>query len=234
MLLAIELLIIGDAEQPVGFQVQALDYQGNSFSPAVEIERILIAELSSSGLFYQPWRHSTTEPASVLAWRLAGIRYLISGKINETDDSISVQLTIEDTLGVTPTVVHAELNRSAWQRAAQVLSQQLFYSLFYATYTDTTDAHYLNNENRAQSRYLVRLVQTVKSHWQSDEKSGQCRVNVSQLPGGHVQSFDLENDCDTNLNEGIKNLFNDLQRLPYQGYQRQFIRRLVFHFMAVS
>lgn len=231
---ALELMIIGDADQPVGFQVQPLKYQGNGISPAVEIEGILVAELSNSGLFYQPWRKPAKTPRSALAWRLLGIRYLISGEINEGDDSMAVNLTIEDTLGGTPTLVYAELNLTAWQRAAQVLSQQLFYSLFYATYTDQSEAHYLNNENRDKSRYLVRLVQTVKSHWHSEVKSGQCRVSVSQFPGGSVQSSTIEKNCDEKLNAEISTLFSDVQNLPYQGFKEQFMRRLRFHFMVVN
>ena len=160
-----QFIVVGGANKPVGLYFKPLSYHGPGVSPAVAIENILLARLSQSGLFYQPWRIEPKEHWNLYHWRLAGVRYVSSGDMEETDQAIDLRLTITDTLGTTPTFVWVELNADAWQQATWVFSRQLLYSLFYATYTDAVDSQYLQNTEPDETRYWMDLVKTLKGHW---------------------------------------------------------------------
>ncbi len=232
---AIELVIVGDANHPVAFKVQPFKYEGEGVSPAIEMERIISISLSNNGLFHQPLRQPATMPTSSLEWQSAGIHYLINGVIRENNGAMGVRLTVEAThKGAHPHVLNVELHPETWQIAMQLLSQKIFYHLFYNTYTDQSKSRNLNDDKDESLDYLVHLVRTVKNHWSSEVKSGHCVVNLKQLPGGNVQSFAIEKDCDNKLEPEINAIFSGLDDLPYEEFKAQFMRYLRFHFMAVE
>lgn len=225
-------IIIGGADNPVGVIMRPLNYEGNGISPAVVIEDILVAQLSQSGLFHQPWQLKSRDKWNLHHWRLAGVRYLISGRIEENEQSIHLHLTITDTLGTTPTNVWVELNGDAWQQATRVFARQLLYSLFYATYTDDINSQYLNDTEPEETRYWIALVQTIKSHWHNRQVRGECRVNVTQLPGGQVQSYVFAEQCDEDFVVELQTLFEQLTELPYGGFNAPFAQNFTVNFVA--
>lgn len=225
-------IVVGGADKPVGVYMKPFTYQGSGVSPAVVIENILLARLAQSGLFYQPGRLQPQAQWNLYHWRLAGVRYLISADINETELAIDVRLTVTDTLGTTPTFVWVELNKDAWQQATRVFARQLLYSLFYATYTDAIDSQYLDNTEPAETRYWLALVATLKQHWRNHETRGECRVSVSQLPGGQIHKYTIEPDCDIRLSDEVEQLFASIKTLPYGGLNAPFVRYFTVTFIA--
>lgn len=230
--LAPHFIIVGGAQKPVGVFIKPLEYHGTGVSPAVDIENILLAALAQSGLFYQPGRQQPQTNWSLAHWRLAGVRYLISGRIEENDRAINLYLTLTDTLGTTPTNVWVELNADVWQQATRVFARQLFYSLFYATFTDDINSQYLHNTQAEETRYWISLVQTLKSHWDNRQNRGQCQVKITQLPGGQIQAYDIEADCEEALFEEIQALFERLSTLPYGGLNAPFAQYFTVTFVA--
>jgi len=225
-------IVVGGADKPVGVYFKPFKYRGPGVSPAVAIENILLAHLSQSGLFYQPWRLQPEQQWNLYHWRLAGVRYVISGDIEETDQAIDLRLTVTDTLGTTPTFVWVELNADAWQQATRVFARQLLYSLFYATYTDAVDSQYLQNTEPDETHYWMALVKTLKRHWYSHNTQGECLVKITQLPGGQVQSFDIEADCNELLFKELQALFERLNQLPYGGFNAPFAQNFTVTFVA--
>lgn len=226
------LTIIGGANKPVGIYLQPFSYRGNGVSPAVVIENNLLFHLSQSGLFYQPGRLQPEKHWNLHHWRLAGVRYVISGDIEENERTIDLRLTVSDTLGTTPTFVWVELNADAWQQATRVFARQLLYSLFYATYTDDVDSQYLHNVETAETRYWMALAKTLKRHWQNRVRRGECQVTVSQLPGGQLHDFKMAPDCDAVLAEEIQSLFEQVSNFPYSGHQAPFAQTFSVTFVA--
>ncbi len=225
-------IVVGGDNKPVGVYLQPFDYRGSAVSPAVAIENILLSHLSQSGLFYQPGRLQPEERWNLHHWRLAGVRYVITGDIKETERVIDLRLTITDTLGTTPTFVWVELNADAWQQATRVFARQLLYSLFYATYTDEVDSQYLQNTEPAETRYWMALVKTLKRHWHNQTGRGECQVGITQLPGGRVQSYDIDVDCETTLFSELQALFERLNGLPYGGFNAPFAQQFTVTFVA--
>ena len=227
-----QFIVVGGADKPVGVYMQPFTYHGPAVSPAVAIEKILLSYLSQSGLFYQPWGLQPEERWNLYHWRLAGVRYVISGDIKETDKAIDLRLTVTDTLGTTPTFVWVELNADAWQQATRVFARQLLYSLFYATYTDDVDSQYLQNTEPDETRYWMALVKTLKQHWQNKADRGECQVNIAQLPGGQIQSYDIDTDCEAALFSELQDLFEALKELPYDGFKAPFAQYFTVTFVA--
>lgn len=225
-------IVLGGADKPVGVFIQPLTYHGPGVSPAVDIENILLSRLSQSGLFYQPWGIQPNPQWHLNHWRLAGVRYVISGVIEETEQVIDLRLTVTDTLGTTPTFVWVELNAEAWQQATRVFARQLLYSLFYATHTDNVDNQYLRDVDPDKTRYWMALVKALKNSWQNHQSHGECRVEITQLPGGRVQSYDFARECEQGVMAELMTLFERLNTLPYRGMGAPFVRTFTVNFVA--
>jgi len=225
-------IVVGHADEPVGVYFKPFNYRGPGASPGVAIEEILLSHLSQSNLFFQPWGIQPESQWNLYHWRLAGVRYVISGDIEETDQAIDLRLTVTDTLGTTPTFVWVELNVDAWQQATRVFARQLLHSLFYATYTDTMDSQYLQNTDPIETRYWMSLVKTLKQHWYGQSGHGECLVEITQLPGGRVQAFDFKAECESQLRHEIEALFARLDSLPYGGYKAPFEQNFTVTFVA--
>jgi len=155
-----------------------------------------------------------------------------SGDIEESEQAIHLRLTVTDTLGTTPTFVWVELNVDAWQQATRVFARQLLYSLFYATYTDAVDSQYLHNTEPDETRYQMALVKTLKRHWHNQTQQGECQVEITQLPGGRIQSFAIETACEEALFTELQALFNQLKELPYGGLNAPFAQYFTVTFVA--
>ncbi len=181
----IELLVVGGANQPVQFVALPFTYHGNGLSPAVTVENYMVQALSSTGLFSMPYRYE--QPADInnmMAWQLADIRYVLQGEITEKQSMLWLKLTISDTLGLQPTISSVILNQNQLQLSTQMFADQVYRSLFYATFTNDVDKQYLDNENPTLTRYLNQLVMTFKNSWLAADGAGSCTVEIQQMPGG--------------------------------------------------
>lgn len=233
----VELLIVGGENQPVYFVALPFEYFGTGVSPAVTIESHLVQALSSTGLFSMPFRYDQPHDLShMLAWQLAGIRYVIQGEIHESEQSLSLQLTISDTLGLQPTTSRVILNPSQLQLSSQMYADQVYRSLFYATFTNDIDKQYLDHENPLLTRYLNHLVLAFKTAWQADGARGVCSVNLQQMPGGVPFKSELQKNCfsDLKLAAEVQEVMNQVDLLPYQNYQSVFEKNLQLQFIAVN
>lgn len=231
----IELLIVGGANEPVQFVALPFSYQGEGLSPAVTVENHLIQALSSTGLFTMPYRYD--KPADInnmMAWQLAGIRYVLQGEIIEQKSMLWLKLTIADSLGLQPTFSSVILNPEQLQLSTQMFADQVYRSLFYATFTNDTDKQYLNNENPTLTRYLNQLVMTFKNAWQMNEGIGSCTADIQQMPGGVPFSSKLQDDCfiDNRLAKAIKHTLATVETLPYDHYQEVFDKSLTIKFIT--
>lgn len=231
----IELLIVGGANEPVQFVALPFTYDGDGLSPAVTVENHMIQALSSTGLFSMPYRYD--QPAdtnNMTAWQLAGIRYVIQGEITEEKSMLWLKLTISDTLGLQPTFSSAILNPNQLQLSTQMFADQVYRSLFYATFTNDTDKQYLNNENPTLTRYLNQLVMTFKNAWQVNEGTGSCTADIQQMPGGVPFKSKLQEDCfiDNRLAKAIEHALAAVETLPYDRYQEVFDKSLTIKFIA--
>ncbi len=232
---AVELLIVGDGSKPITFVVEPISYHGDKLSPAVIIEDALIQALSSTGLFNMPYTYEApNDHNNMLAWQLAGIRFVIQGSVHEVDQQLRLQLNIYDTLGLQPTYSSALLNPDQLALSAQVFADQVYRSLFYATFTNETEKQYLQNENRLLTRYLNHLVLTFKNSWHSQVTSGSCQVDLQQLPGGVIFKHRLDESCFANADLGaeVEALLARLDVLPYENYQDVFSKNLQLEFIA--
>lgn len=231
----IELLIVGSNNQPVQFVLLPLTYTGGGLSPAVAIENHIIEALSSTGLFTMPFRYE--KPANeenMMAWQLAGIRYVIQGEITEEESKLWLRLTMADTLGLQPTISAVILNPEQLRLSTQMFADQVYRSLFYATFTNDSEKQYLADENPTLTRYLNQLVMSFKNAWQSRGSKGVCTVNIQQMPGGVPFKSRLQKDCfiNRNLADEIKQAMSSLEILPYENYQTVFEKNLTVKFIA--
>ncbi|WP_223789964.1 hypothetical protein [Marinicella meishanensis] len=232
----IDLLVVGDSQQPVQFVVLPFTYEGSQLSPAVTVESHLTQALSSTGLFSMPFRYEA--PADVdnmLAWELAGIRYVIAGELVEQNDLLVLRLTINDTLGLQPTLSSVLLNPRQLELSSQMFADQVYRSLFYATFTNDPDKQYLNNENATLTRYLNQLVMLFKGAWEHNQVPGTCTVDIQQMPGGVPFKSTLQVDCfeQPALAAEVQAALERVDVLPYEHYQEVFARDLVLHFVSM-
>jgi len=231
----IDLLVVGDSQHPVQFVVLPFSYQGAELSPAVTVESHITHALSSTGLFSMPFRYEVpTDVDNMMAWELAGIRYVISGDLIEENEALVLRLTINDTLGLQPTLSSVLLNPKQLELSSQMFADQVYRSLFYATFTNDQDKQYLNNENATLTRYLNQLVMQFKSAWMNNQVSGTCTVDVQQMPGGVPFKSELQVDCfaEPALAEEVQAALDRVEVLPYEQYQDVFARELVLHFIS--
>ena len=234
---AVELLVVGDRDRPVQFVVLPFTYQGEGFSPAISVEQHIIQALSSTGLFSMPFRYEApVDPDNLLGWELAGIRYVLNGRLEAVNQSLLLRLTITDTLGLQPTISTVLLNPEQLQLSSQMFADQVYRSLFYATFTNDQESQYLNNENPTMTRYLNQLVMTFKLAWQDNLSACTCTVDIQQMPGGVPFRSRLQQDCfeGGHLGEEIQALMDDLEVLPYEKYQDVFVKDLTVQFIGVT
>ena len=234
---AVELLVVGDRDRPVQFVVLPFTYQGEGFSPAISVEQHIIQALSSTGLFSMPFRYEApVDPDNLLGWELAGIRYVLNGRLEAVNQSLLLRLTITDTLGLQPTISTVLLNPEQLQLSSQMFADQVYRSLFYATFTNDQESQYLNNENPTMTRYLNQLVMAFKMAWQNNSSAGTCTVDVQQMPGGMPFKSRLQQDCfeGGHMGEEIQALMDDLEVLPYEKYQDVFVKDLTVQFIGIS
>ena len=230
----IELLIVGSKNQPVQFVVLPFKYTGSGLSPAVAVENYIVQALSSTGLFSMPYRYEKPgNEENMMAWQLAGIRYVLQGEITEEKTMLWLKLTIADTLGLQPTVSSVILNPEQLQLSTQMFADQVYRSLFYATFTNDTEKQYLDNENPTLTRYLNQLVMSFKNAWQSNESDGVCTVKIQQMPGGVPFTSQLQKDCFVNKNSAneIQQVVSSVETLPYENYQAVFEKNLTVKFI---
>ena len=233
----IELLIVGDQQNPVKFVVLPFSYIGTGISPAVSIENHIIQALSSTGLFSMPYRYDQPEDVgNMLAWQMSGIRYVLQGELLEARESLSLQLNIYDTLGLKPTASQVLLNTHQITLGSQMFADQVYRSLFYATFTNDPDKQYLSNENPTLTRYLNQLVVTFKLAWINHQNDGTCSVDIQQMPGGVPFKSELNEDCfvDSQLAQEIQETLDGVERLPYDQYQDVFEKNLKLRFITIN
>ncbi|MCB1582569.1 MAG: hypothetical protein R3E90_13360 [Marinicella sp.] len=231
----IELLIIGGANQPVQFVALPFKYQGQGLSPAVTVENYMTQALSSTGLFSMPYRYDQPiDINNMMAWQLSGVRYVLQGEIIEEKSLLWLKLTISDTLGLQPTFSSVILNPDQLKLSTQMFADQVYRSLFYATFTNEADKQYLNNENPTLTRYLNQLVMTFKNAWKYQGTEGQCTVELQQIPGGVPFTSKLQEDCFENsgLASEIQHVLAAVEFLPYDQYQTVFEKKLTLKFIA--
>lgn len=231
----VELLIVGGKQQPVYFVTLPFTYHGQGLSPAVTVENHIVQALSSTGLFSMPFRYEQPHDVdNMLAWQLAGIRYVLQGEIHELNNNLSLILTISDTLGLQPTLSRALLNPKRLELSSQMFADQVYRSLFYATFTNDNDKQYLEHEDPLLTRYLNQLVMQIKNHWFNVNGRGVCQVNLQQLPGGAIFKHQLNESCHANneLHTEIEAVFERLTQLPYDNYQPVFIKNIQLEFIA--
>lgn len=231
----IDLLVVGDGQHPVQFVVLPFTYEGSELSPAVTIESHITQALSSTGLFSMPFRYDApVEADNMLAWQMAGIRYVIAGDLYEQGESLVLRLTIHDTLGLQPTLSSVLLNPRQLELSSQMFADQVYRSLFYATFTNDTDKQYLNNENATLTRYLNQLVMVFKGAWLDNQVPGTCTVDIQQMPGGVPFKSHLQVDCfeQPALANEVKAALERVEVLPYEQYQDVFVKDLVLHFIS--
>jgi hypothetical protein len=231
----VELLVVGDHNNPVKFVLLPIEYHGSDLSPSVTVEDSIVQALSSTGLFSMPFRYDQPEDINhMIAWQLAGIRYVLQGEIYEVHDSIALKLTIYDTLGLQPTISTALLNPKQIALSSQMFADQVYRSLFYATFTNDQEKQYLNHENPTLTRYLNHLVMTFKQAWSNNHTTGTCTVDIQQMPGGVPFKNQLDKDCFLNseLAAEIQQVLATVERLPYDPYQEVFEKNLRVQFVS--
>lgn len=233
----IELLIVGGNNQPVQFVALPFEYFGNGLNPAVTVENHIIHALSSTGLFSMPYRYEQPRDVSnMLAWQLAGVRYVLQGEIHEVEQALTLKLTINDTLGLQPTLSAVILNPEQLELSSQMFADQVYRSLFYATYTNYNEMQYLDQENPILTRYLNQLVMHFKMAWQTKGGKGTCTVDLQQMPGGVPFKNQLQNNCfiEPQLAQEIRQTLDELVILPYEKYQSVFERNLQLQFVTIN
>ncbi len=233
----VELLIVGGNNQPVQFVALPFEYFGSGYSPAVTVENHIIQALSSTGLFSMPFRYQQPHDAgNMLAWQLAGIRYVLKGEIHEVKQTLTLKLTINDTLGLQPTLSAVILNPKQLELSSQMFADQLYRSLFYATFTNYNDMQYLDQENPTLTRYLNQLVMHFKMAWQAKGATGSCTVDVQQMPGGVPFKTELQKNCfiQPNLAAEIQQTLDEVGNLPYEKYQSVFEKNLQLQFITAD
>jgi len=233
----IELLIVGDGNQPVQFVALPFEYFGDGFSPAITVENHIIQALSSTGLFSMPLRYEKPHDANnMLAWQLAGIRYVLHGEIHEVEETLTLKLTITDTLGLQPTLSAVILNPKQLKLSSQIFADQVYRSLFYATYTNYRDKQYLEQENPVLTRYLNQLVLKFKMAWHTKGAQGSCTVDLQQIPGGIPFKSELQKNCfnQSNLAHEVQQVLDKVSVLPYEKYQSVFDKSLQLEFIVVN
>ncbi len=231
----VELLIVGGHQQPVQFVTLPFTYFGKGYSPALTIENHIVQALSSTGLFTMPLRYEQPhDKGNMLAWQLAGIRYVLLGEIHEDDQSLHLKLTINDTLGLQPTLSVVILNPKQLAFSSQMFADQLYRSLFYATFTNYNDKQYLDHENPTLTRYLNQLVMQFKMAWQNQGAQGVCTVDLQQIPGGVPFESSLQEDCFTvpELAAEVQTALDQVGILPYANYQSVFEKNLRLQFIS--
>lgn len=233
----IELLIVGDQSQPIHFVVLPFEYHGDGLSPAVTVENHIIKALSSTGLFSMPLRYEPPQDNNnMLAWQFAGIRYVLQGQIFEDNDNLRLTLTINDSLVLKPTISAVILNPKQLELSSQLFADQIYRSLFYATFTNDEDKQYLNNENPTLTRYLNQLVLLFKGVWQNQAGQGSCSVELQQMPGGVPFKSKLMEDCfnGSGLENEVQRALDGVGSLPYARYQAVFDKNLSLQFITTD
>ena len=233
----VELLIVGGQHQPVQFVVLPFSYFGSGFSPAVTVENHMVQALSSTGLFSMPFRFEKPHDMdNMLAWQLAGIRYVLQGEIHEVKKTMTLKLTISDTLGLQPTLSAVILNPKQLELSSQMFADQVYRSLFYATFTNYNDMQYLDQENPTLTRYLNQVVVQFKMAWQPQGAVGTCTADVQQMPGGVPFKSELQEDCfsDPMLAAEIQQTLDQVGILPYENYQSVFEKNLQLQFITTD
>ncbi len=233
----IELLIVGGDQQPVKFVALPFEYFGSGYSPAVTVENHIVQALSSTGLFSMPFRYEKPQDVNnMLAWQLAGIRYVLQGEIHEVQQTLTLNLTISDTLGLQPTLSAVILNPEQLELSSQIFADQIYRSLFYATFTNYKEKQYLNQENATLTRYLNQLVIQFKTAWQAQDSQGTCTVDVQQMPGGVPFKSELRKDCfdDAYLAIEVQLALDQAGTLPYEKYQSVFDKNITFSFISMK
>lgn len=233
----VELLIVGGQGQPVQFVVLPFAYYGDGFSPAVTVENHIVQALSSTGLFSMPFRYQQPQDSdNLLAWQLAGIRYVLQGEIHELQQTMTLKLTISDTLGLQPTLSAVILNPKQLELSSQMFADQVYRSLFYATFTNYNEMQYLDQENPTLTRYLNQMVMQFKLTWQPQGAVGTCTVDVQQMPGGVPFKSELQKDCftDPRLAFEIQQTLDQVGVLPYDNYQTVFEKNVQLQFITTD
>ncbi len=233
----VKLLVLGGENTPVKFVTLPFSYQGEGLSPAVAVEDHIVQALSSTGLFSMPYRYE--KPANVenlTAWQFAGIRYVLSGRLIEEKGMLTLRLSIDDTLGLQPTISSVILNPDQLTLSTQMFADQVYRSLFYATFTNEVEKQYLANENPTLTRYLNQLVMTFKQAWKNDVAKGSCTVEIQQMPGGVPFKSSLNKDCfiDQAMSAEIDQALDSVEVLPYENYQSVFERNLQIEFISLN
>ncbi|VAW44802.1 hypothetical protein MNBD_GAMMA02-1066, partial [hydrothermal vent metagenome] len=173
--------------------------------------------------------------SNMLAWQLAGIRYVLQGEIHEVKQTLTLKLTISDTLGLQPTL-SAVINPKQLELSSQMFADQVYRSLFYATFTNYNDMQYLDQENPTLTRYLNQMVVQFKMAWQVQGAQGTCTVDVQQMPGGIPFKSELQKDCFTEpkLATEIQQTLDQVGILPYEKYQSVFEKNLKLQFITTD
>jgi len=233
----VELLVVGGDKQPVQFVALPFEYFGAGFSPAVTVENHIVQALSSTGLFSMPFHYDQPQDVNnMLAWQLAGIRYVLQGEIHEVKQTLTLKLTISDTLGLQPTLSAVILNPKQLELSSQMFADQVYRSLFYATFTNYNDMQYLDHENPTLTRYLNQMVVQFKMAWQALGAAGTCTVDIQQMPGGVPFKSELQQDCFTEpkLAVEIQQALGQVGILPYEKYQSVFEKNLQLQFITIN
>jgi hypothetical protein len=231
----VELLVVGDDAHPVKFVALPFEYEGNGVSPAVTVENHIVQAISSTGLFSMPYRFEMpADKSNMYAWQLEDIRYVIEGRLFESSQMLMLRLTINDTLGLQPTLSTVVLNPRQLALSSQMFADQVYRSLFYATFTNDNEKQYLNNEDPTLTRYLNQLVMTFKRAWQNNQADGTCTVEIQQMPGGLPFKSSLRENCfvDAELATEVQAVLDEIALLPYDRYQEVFERELVVQFIS--
>ncbi len=233
----VKLLVLGDNNTPVKFVALPFSYQGSGLSPAVAVEDHIVQALSSTGLFSMPYRYDKpTDTSNMMAWQFSGIRYVLQGQLVEADDMLTLRLSIDDTLGLQPTISTVILNPNQLTLSSQMFADQVYRSLFYATFTNDTEKQYLANENPTLTRYLNQLVVTFKGAWLNHQAKGSCTVEIQQMPGGVPFKSELNEDCfvDRAMALEIQQTLARIEVLPYESYQSVFEKNLQIEFISLN
>ncbi len=228
-----ELLIVGDSNQPVKFYLLPFSYEGKGINASYEIEEAIKVALSSAGLFSMPMRIEPPQhPIKNTKWRLHDIRFVIEGKLYEQKDSIVLHLAIYDTLLQNGYTLSGALVPNQLQTSAGLFADSVYRSFFYAAFTNRKTLQEVEHEDSTQTNYLHHIVQTYKSHWSPGETHGECLVNLQQLPGGNVLTYELQANCFQNkiFAEEILSLLKRVEQLPYTRYEEQFSKNLAITF----
>jgi hypothetical protein len=85
--------------------------------------------------------------------------------------------------------------------------------------------------------YRRAVMQAIQRNWMRPDNTppSPCKVRVTQQPGGHVTSVDIEPDCPYD-EAGKRSLIHAVQRaepLPYPGYEKVFNPTIVITFAAM-